>query len=210
MAKARSDDGEPVVIKKYANRRLYNTATSSYVTLDDLCDMVKNGVEFVVYDARSNDDITRSVLTQIIFEQEAKGHNLLPIGFLRQLIGYYDDGLHAVLPQYLEVTMETFARNREQTREQMESAFGGLFPAQHLQELGQQNMTMFRDALAMFTPFAQSAQSAQSAKSANGGGEAAAPRSPEVAKGPAEGMDDLKRQMTRMQEQLDALSGRAK
>ena len=196
MAKARSDDGEPVVIKKYANRRLYNTATSSYVTLDDLCDMVKNGVEFVVYDARSNDDITRSVLTQIIFEQEAKGHNLLPINFLRQLIGYYDDGLHAVLPQYLEVTMETFARNQEQMRKQMEGAFGGLFPARHLQELGQQNMTMFRDALAMFTPFAEPS---------NGGGEATDPgqaASPE--------MDDLKRQMARMQEQLDALSGRAK
>src|SRR5919112_2127050 len=104
----------PAVVKKYANRRLYNTATSSYVTLDELSQMVRRGEDFVVYDAKTNDDITRSVLTQIILEEDSKGRNLLPIGFLRQLIGFYDDQLHAFLPRYLEVSMETFARNQEQ------------------------------------------------------------------------------------------------
>ena len=152
MAKSRSEDS-PVVIKKYANRRLYNTDTSSYVTLDDLCEMVKNGDDFVVYDAKSGDDITRSVLTQIIFEQEAKGENLLPIGFLRQLIGFYDDQLRGLVPSYLEVAMENFTRNQEQIRGNLEEAFGGMFPFQQMQELGKQNMAMFEQALSMFSPF---------------------------------------------------------
>ncbi len=192
MAKKTSGDGDAVVIKKYANRRLYNTATSSYVTLDDLCEMVKSGVDFVVYDARSEEDITRSVLTQIIFEQEAKGNNLLPISFLRQLIGYYDDRLNAVVPHYLEATMETFARNQEQMRQQMEDTFGDLFPVRQMQELGQQNMTMFRDALAMFSPFAERP---------NGGAEPA-PKDG----GEDDSMDALKRQVALIQAQLDALS----
>lgn len=192
MAKKSSGDGNAVVIKKYANRRLYNTATSSYVTLDDLCDMVKSGVDFVVYDARSDEDITRSVLTQIIFEQEAKGNNLLPISFLRQLIGYYDDRLNAVVPHYLEATMDTFARNQEQMREQMEDTFGELFPVRQMQELGQQNMTMFRDALAMFSPFGNRP---------NGGAEPA-PKDG----GDDDSMDTLKRQVALIQAQLDALS----
>ncbi|HJM61867.1 MAG TPA: polyhydroxyalkanoate synthesis repressor PhaR [Alphaproteobacteria bacterium] len=192
MAKTKSADGDTVVIKKYANRRLYNTATSSYVTLDDLCDMVKDGVEFVVYDARNDEDITRSVLTQIIFEQEAKGNNLLPISFLRQLIGYYDDRLHAVVPHYLEATMEAFARNQEQIRQQMEQAFGDFLPVRQLQELGQQNMAMFRDALSMFSPLGEH-PNVGSETSPKGGGEDAS-------------MDALKRQVELIQARLDALS----
>ena len=119
----RPDSRKPAVVKKYANRRLYNTATSSYVTLDELSAMVRNSEEFVVYDAKSGDDITRSVLTQIILEEDSKGRNLLPIGFLRQLISYYDDNLHAVLPRYLEVSMENFARHQDQMREYMGNAF---------------------------------------------------------------------------------------
>ena len=108
----------PVVIKKYANRRLYNTATSAYVTLDHLSQMVKDKTDFVVYDAKTGEDITRSVLTQIIFEEESKGgQTLLPIPFLRQLISFYGDSLQGVVPQYLEMSMSQFARNQEQMRE---------------------------------------------------------------------------------------------
>src|SRR5918993_5139291 len=110
----------PITIKKYANRRLYNTATSSYVTLDHLCQMVKDGMDFVVYDAKTGEDITRSVLTQIIVEEESKGQNLLPESFLRQLIGFYGDSLQSVLPRYLEFAMAGFARQQEQMRRSVE------------------------------------------------------------------------------------------
>lgn len=199
MAKTQSEDA-PVVIKKYANRRLYNTATSSYVTLDDLCDMVKKGDDFVVYDAKSGEDITRSVLTQIIFEQEAKGENLLPIGFLRQLIGYYDDQLRGLVPSYLEVAMENFTRNQEQIRSNLEEAFGGMFPFQQMQELGKQNMAMFEQALSMFSPFG--------AGSANGAPGAGASGSDEDKAESGEELRSLRDQLDRMQAQLDALSGR--
>ena len=115
---------EPVMIKKYANRRLYNTATSSYVTLDNLCQMVRQGTEFVVRDAKNREDITHQVLTQIIVEEEAKGHNLLPIGFLRQLIRLYGDSIQALVPRYLEVTMESFNHNQERMRSRLHEAFG--------------------------------------------------------------------------------------
>ena len=128
MADKPASGDEPVTIKKYANRRLYNTAASSYVTLDNLAQMVKEGVDFVVYDAKTGDDITRSVLTQIIVEEEAKGDSLLPIGFLRQLIGYYGDSLGGVVPRYLELSMESFARNREQMRDQIEASMGASSP----------------------------------------------------------------------------------
>lgn len=202
MAKSKNQD-DPVVIKKYANRRLYNTDTSSYVTLDDLCDMVKNGDDFVVYDAKSGDDITRSVLTQIIFEQEAKGENLLPIGFLRQLIGFYDDQLRGLVPSYLEVAMENFTRNQEQIRSNLEEAFGGMFPFQQMQELGKQNMAMFEQALSMFSPF-----------NAPGGanGTTDRPGAPQAAnaENDAESNEELRTlrdQLDRMQAQLDELSG---
>lgn len=146
---------EPIVIKKYANRRLYNTDTSSYVTLDDLCEMVKEGADFIVYDAKSGEDLTRQILTQIIFEQEGKGESLLPINFLRSLIGFYDNSLKDFVPHYLESTMQTFMKNQEKMREVMGGGtLGGFGQISHqLEEIGKQNMELFTKAFTMFTPF---------------------------------------------------------
>jgi len=144
----------PITIKKYANRRLYNTATSSYVTLDHLCQMVKDGMDFVVYDAKTGEDITRSVLTQIIVEEESKGQNLLPISFLRQLISFYGDNMQWVVPRYLEMSMQSFARNQEQMRDYFSNTIGGIFPfGNTFEEMGKQNLAMFERAMRMFTPF---------------------------------------------------------
>lgn len=148
----------PVVVKKYANRRLYNTEASSYVTLDDLAKMVREGRDFVVYDAKTGDDITRSVLTQIIVEEESKGgQNLLPTAFLRQLIGYYGDSLQGLVPRYLEFAMSAFGRQQEQMRRTVEQTMGGFipFPANfgNLEELGKQNMAMMERAMSLFAPF---------------------------------------------------------
>ncbi len=154
MVKSNGSDGGPVIIKKYANRRLYNTATSSYVTLDYLCQMVKDGVEFVVNDAKTGDDITRSVLTQIIVEEEAKGQNLLPIDFLRQLIGYYGDSVQEMLlPRYLDHSMKMFTHNQEKMQEYAGDSMGGMFPMGQLEEMGRQNMAMFEKAMQVFSPF---------------------------------------------------------
>jgi polyhydroxyalkanoate synthesis repressor PhaR len=140
------------IVKKYANRRLYNTATSSYVTLDDLCKMVRAGDNFVVYDAKTGEDLTRSVLTQIILEEDAKGRNLLPINFLRQLIGFYDDNVRAFLPRYLEMSMENFARNQEQIRLYIEGTFGSFFPVGQFEDMARQNMALFQKAATMLSP----------------------------------------------------------
>ncbi|MBR0666014.1 polyhydroxyalkanoate synthesis repressor PhaR [Roseomonas hellenica] len=151
----------PVVVKKYANRRLYNTESSSYVTLEDLANMVRQGRDFVVYDAKSGDDITRSVLTQIIVEEESKGHNLLPTSFLRQLIGFYGDNLQGLVPRYLEFAMEGFSRQQEQMKSAMERTMGGFMPFTpglgSLEELGKQNMAMMERAMSLFTPFTRGA-----------------------------------------------------
>jgi polyhydroxyalkanoate synthesis repressor PhaR len=151
--KTSGSETPPVVIKKYANRRLYNTATSSYVTLDDLSATVKQGGDFVVYDAKTGEDITRSVLTQIIVEEEQKGQNLLPISFLRQLIGLYGDNMQWLVPRYLEHVMKSFAHNQEQMRKSLQEAFGGLFPFGGLEEMGKQNMALFEKTMKMFSPF---------------------------------------------------------
>src|ERR671929_1405458 len=145
---------EPITIKKYANRRLYNTGTSTYVTLEDLAAMVKKGEDFAVYDAKTGEDITRSVLTQIIFEQENKegAQNLLPINFLRQLIRFYGDSMQMLVPRYLEVSMQSLTREQEKFRQQMTQAFGG-GPFGALEEQVRRNMEMFERAFAMFTPF---------------------------------------------------------
>jgi polyhydroxyalkanoate synthesis repressor PhaR len=153
MANKSRDAQAPITIKKYANRRLYNTATSSYVTLDDLCQMVKSNADFVVYDAKTGEDITRSVLTQIIVEEEGKGQNLLPISFLRQLIGFYGDSLGNMLPRYLESSMRAFSQNQEKFRHYMKGAFDGLFPFGSLEEMGKQNVAMMERAMKMFAPF---------------------------------------------------------
>ena len=141
----------PVVVKKYANRRLYNTESSSYITLDNLADMVRAGRDFVVYDARSGDDITRSVLTQIIVEEESKGRALLPTTFLRQLIGFYGDSLGGMVPRYLEHTMTAIARQQEQMRAAMQQTMGLLPPG--LEEMRRQNIAMMERAMSLFTPF---------------------------------------------------------
>ena len=143
---------KPVVVKKYANRRLYNTATSSYVTLEDLARMIKDGGDFVVHDAKTGEDITRSVLTQIIVEQEQKGQNLLPISFLRQLIGFYGDSMQFLVPGYLEQAMVSFARNQDQMRDTLRATFG-LFPFGQFEEMGKQNMALFEQALKMLSPY---------------------------------------------------------
>ena len=144
--------GEAAVIKKYANRRLYNTATSSYVTLDYLAEMVKNGDDFVVYDAKSGEDITHSVLTQIIFEEESKGQNLLPIQFLRQLIKFYGDSLQSFVPSYLEMSMDAFSKNQEDMRERMRGAFGNTPGYAMFEESVRKNMELYQQAMKMFSP----------------------------------------------------------
>jgi polyhydroxyalkanoate synthesis repressor PhaR len=182
---------EPVIIKKYANRRLYNTGTSTYVTLEDLAGMVKSGEDFIVYDAKTGEDITRSVLTQIIFEQENKGgQNLLPITFLRQLIRFYGDSMHPLVSRFLEVSIDSLTREQEKFRQQMSQAFGaGPFGA--LEDQVRRNMEMFERAFAMFAPFARrEAQAAEADKSAGSGGE----------------IDDLKRQLDDVQKRLDKLT----
>jgi len=142
------DGAKPVVVKKYANRRLYNTATSSYVTLDDLAKLIKEGGDFTAQDAKSGEDITRSVLTQIIVEQEQKGQNLLPTSFLRQLISFYGDSMQVLVPGYLEQAMIAFARNQEQMRKNLQATFG-IFPFGQFEEMGKQNIALFERALKM-------------------------------------------------------------
>src|SRR6187397_2235435 len=189
---AKSD--EPITIKKYANRRLYNTGTSTYVTLEDLALMVKAGEDFVVYDAKTNEDITRSVLTQIIFEQENKegGQNLLPINFLRQLIRFYGDSMQMLVPRYLEVSLDSLTREQEKFRDQMAQAFGG-GPFGALEDQVRRNMEMFERAFAMFTPFPRREQLSEAEK-------------PHAGKSGGDEIDDLKRQMEEMQKRLDRLS----
>ena len=146
----------PVVVKKYANRRLYNTESSSYITLENLADMVRGGRDFVVYDAKTGDDITRSVLTQIIVEEEGKGHNLLPTNFLRQLIGYYGGNMQGIVPGYLEQAMKAFTQHQDQMQAAMKKTVGSmssLFPFGNVEEISRQNLAMIDRAFAMFNPF---------------------------------------------------------
>jgi polyhydroxyalkanoate synthesis repressor PhaR len=183
---------EPVTIKKYANRRLYNTGTSTYVTLEDLAAMVKKGEDFVVFDAKSGEEITRSVLTQIIFEQENKqGQNLLPITFLRQLIRFYGDSMQMLVPRYLEVSIDSLTRQQEKMRQQMTQAFGTNPGFGAIEDQVRRNMEMFERAFAMFVPFSRREnQAAEEDKAASPTGE----------------IDDLKRQLGDMQKRLDRLT----
>lgn len=190
-------DQATVTIKKYANRRLYNTATSSYVTLDNLCDMVRSGEDFVVRDARSGEDITRQVLTQIIVEQEAKGQNMLPLSFLRQLIQLYGDNVQAFVPRYLELTMDTFSRNRGDIRERMNESFGGMFPVDEFQAMAERNMAMMQRTMEMFAGMPASPQREESTPDGDGHEEA-----PDVGA--------VLDRLDRMQAQLDALSGQGR
>lgn len=187
--KGRGSD-DPVVIKKYANRRLYNTATSSYVTLDYLSEMVKAGQDFVVFDAKTNEDITHSVLTQIIFEEENKGQNLLPIQFLRQLIKFYGDNLQALVPSYLEMSMDAFSNNQEKMRARMRETFGAAPGFQMFEEMARQNMALFDQAMKMFSPMGGFYQQAQRAASSEESGAEIHKLREELA--------DLKRQLSKL------------
>jgi polyhydroxyalkanoate synthesis repressor PhaR len=206
--KKNNDEGQPIVIKKYANRRLYNTATSSYVTLDHLCQMVQEGVDFVVYDAKSGDDITRSVLTQIIVEEEAKGQNLLPIKFLRQLIGYYGDSMQWMVPRYLDHMMEAFSDNQDRMRQSMQETFGGMFPFGKIDEIGKQNMVLFENAMKMFTPpIGEGEGSANSESNPRpNSGAAESPKSPGPLTPEADSLEQLKAQVDQLQQQLESIT----
>jgi polyhydroxyalkanoate synthesis repressor PhaR len=193
-----SSGTKPVVVKKYANRRLYNTATSSYVTLEDLATMIKKGGDFIVHDAKTGEDLTRSVLTQIIVEQEQKGgQNLLPISFLRQLIGFYGDSMQFLVPGYLEQAMVAFARNQEQMRKSLRATFG-IFPFGQFEEMGKQNMALFEQALKMLSPYGRDAkepgETPPPSSEARGAPEAEDPR-----------LRRLEAQIEALREQLDAL-----
>jgi len=190
-------NGEKVVIKKYANRRLYNTASSSYVTLEHLSEMVKKNIDFVVYDAKTNEDITRSVLTQIIFEEESQGQSLLPIQFLRQLIGFYGNSMQAFLPSYLELSLASFTQQQERMRSQFQ-ALGtpgvGAFDAQIAQ-----NLALFDRAMKMFSPFAFAKPDEP----------APAPKAEPPPAAPADdALVQLRKQMEEMQAQIEKLAGK--
>ena len=199
---------EPVVIKKYANRRLYNTGTSTYVTLEDLAEMVKKGEDFTVQDAKSGDDITHPVLTQIIFELENRnGQNMLPIPFLRQLIAFYGDQMQMIVPSFLEQSMIAFAKEQERFRDQMKKAMGNTpidmmnmsnvaGPMKALEEQTRRNMEMFQNAMRMFTPFPQAGTTGPEPD------EAPPPRKPTAAN---EDLADLKEQIAAMQRKLDQM-----
>lgn len=184
-----AEKAAPVTIKKYANRRLYNTAKSSYVTLEHLAAMVRESQDFVVFDAKTGEDITRSVLTQIIFEEEAKGASLLPANFLRQIIRLYGDTLQGFVPGYLEASMETFARNQEKMREHVKVTFGANPAFAGIEAMARTNMEWFQNAMRMFSPYA-AAKAAEAAKAA----------------APEDEIEALKKRLTEMQQQLDRIA----
>jgi len=188
MAKS-NGASDTVIIKKYANRRLYDTSTSSYVTLDHLSDLVRRGTDFEVRDAKSGSDLTRQVLTQIIFEKENKGEGALPVNFLRKLIGFYGAGSQSLLPAWLEMSMNSFAESQERWTK----TIGTASPFSLFEKQARANMEMFEKAVRMFTPGMSSRNSKRSEKA-----------SPSI----DDPVDLLRAQMLAMQEQLDALSKR--
>ena len=192
----------PVVVKKYANRRLYNTETSSYITLDNLADMIRAGRDFVVYDAKSGEDITRGVLTQIIVEEESKGTSMLPTAFLRQLIGFYGGSLQGVVPRYLEQAMTSFARQQQQLRQVVQQTFSPFMPL-GVEEMSRQNVAMIERAMSMFNPFHR--------------GSAPLPPAPEASPGDAtppqeagpQAIDQLQQEIDSLRHQLAAARAEA-
>jgi polyhydroxyalkanoate synthesis repressor PhaR len=201
-----AEDKQPTVIKKYANRRLYNTGTSTYVTLEDLAVMVKAGEDFVVFDAKSGDDITRSVLAQIIFEQEGKvGQNLLPIAFLRQLIRFYGDSIQTLVPSYLEFSIGRLTADQQKFREQLSQTLGAKsLPLQvfgAMEEQARKNMQAFSQALSVFSPFAaaQAHAAAENGAAVMGEGASVAPKSDGD-------LQEMRRQLQDMQKQIETLA----
>jgi polyhydroxyalkanoate synthesis repressor PhaR len=196
MWKSMAKTDQPTTIKKYANRRLYNTGTSTYVTLEDLAAMVKEGEDFLVYDAKTGDDITRSVLAQIIFEQENKaGQNLLPTTFLRQLIRFYGDSMQMVVPRYLEQSIDTLTREQEKFRKQLTSTFS-VGPFAPLEEHVRRNMELFERTFSMFKPFVPP-------RTGGAGTDLEKAAEPEAE---TDNIDDLRRQMKDMQDRLERMS----
>jgi polyhydroxyalkanoate synthesis repressor PhaR len=192
----KKEGDEPVVIKKYANRRLYNTDSSTYVTLDDLAEMVKDNRDFLVYDAKTGEDITRSVLTQIIFEQEGRGQNLLPINFLRQLIRFYDDNMQKLVPSYLEFSLDSLAKEQEKFQKQIADAWGAK-AFDSVQEQVQRNLAIFENALSAFSPFG--------GETPGGSKRAESPKKDKPER-TSEEIDALKDQLASMQSKLDELA----
>ncbi len=191
MAKAEAGANEPVIIKKYANRRLYNTSSSSYITLDDLAKMTREGVEFQVLDAKTGADITHMILTQIIMDEEANGaEQMLPISFLRQLIGMYGNSMQALLPQYLEASMENFQANQRKLQDVLKQSMGG----ETLAKMAETNMAMFKAAASAFIPTPQGGPQ---------GGEE--PAQGEAAKTQGDELAALREQMAEIQKKLDSL-----
>ncbi|MCA3719632.1 polyhydroxyalkanoate synthesis repressor PhaR [Phenylobacterium sp.] len=212
---AKAGDG-PVVIKKYANRRLYNTSSSTYVTLEHLADMVRKGVDFVVYDAKTNDDITRSVLAQIIFDEESRSESLLPIQFLRQLIGFYGNSMQAFLPSYLEMSLASFAEQQERLRHQL-TGVGQPAGLAAYEEQVKKNMALFSQAMQMFSPFAYGRPEGAAGAPAAAPQPVSTPAAPaDRGSAPAAGHDaegasetdiaDLKRRMEEMAAQIERLA----
>ena len=186
MAKVK--DGDCVIIKKYANRRLYNTQSSSYITLDHLAQMVRENVDFKVVDAKTGDDITHQILTQIIMDEEASGEQMLPVNFLRQLISMYGNSMQGLLPQYLEASMDNFRENQQKLRSAFEESFGN----NPLAKIAQQNMEMFKAATAAFMPGAMQQETPASSE-------------PPAAADADDELSTLRAQMAAMQKKLDSL-----
>jgi polyhydroxyalkanoate synthesis repressor PhaR len=203
---------EAVVIKKYANRRLYNTETSTYVTLEDLATMVRSDRDFVVYDAKTGDDLTHSVLTQIIVEQESRagGQTLLPIPFLRQLIRFYGDSIGKMVPSYLQFSLEALAKEQERFRAQFANVFGnnpfGAAAFEAMQEQTRRNMAIFEQAMSMWSPFSPARQNPdQASGESTDAVQPAAEAKPDAATGPTE-IAELKAELARMQAKIERLS----
>ncbi len=214
MAKKSRQDGDPIIIKKYANRRLYNTDSSCYVTLDDLAVMVKDNEDFVVKDAKSGEDITHSVLTQIIFEEESKGETLLPVNFLRQLIAFYGDGLQKVVPDYLESSMSAFTQNQEKFRgffeDNLTKSGLSIQPMKPFEEMAKQNMAIFEQTMSMFSPFGASRGATKEEQTAADDSAVETEPDQQPYKGSDTGVDnnqltDLQKQLAEMQAQINNL-----
>ncbi|MFN4089006.1 MAG: polyhydroxyalkanoate synthesis repressor PhaR [Alphaproteobacteria bacterium] len=204
MAESRPDDR--VVIKKYANRRLYDTRSSAYVTLDDLRQMVQDGVDFIVFDAKTKEDLTRAVLTQVIVEEEGKGQSLLPEKFLRQIISCYGDSMRWMLPQYLDSTMHWFQQNQEAMRKQVEASFGRGNPLTAIEEVSRHNMAAIEQAMRMFNPFAVAKNDGQAGGEPGGQGRPAEP--PPARPLEQDAIDQMRRDLADLQRQMAELTRR--